>query len=104
MKINVLVKWVSLKIFPNIKSHCCVFGKHSLHHVQNFNENLFDDFCRCVFCPGGIKLSKLWALKNPLDLRIDPLQKGGDDEYHPTRLFSLGQWPGQFSFSLSLNK
>jgi len=27
------------------------------------------------------------------------------DEYHPTGLFSLGKWPGQFSFfSLSLNK
>ena len=88
----------------NISKHkiplSCVFGKHSLHDVHNFNENLFDDFCRCVFDLGGIKLSKLWALKNPLDLRTYPLQEGGDDEYHPTGLFSLGQWPGQFSFFL----
>jgi len=28
----------------------------------------------------------------------------GIDEYHPTGLFSLGQWSGPFSFSLSLNK
>jgi len=63
-------------------SSSCVFRKHSLHDIQNFNENLFDDFCRCVFDPGGIKLSMLWALKNHLDLRTDPLQEGGDDEYH----------------------
>jgi len=65
---------------------------------------LFDDYYIHIFDPGGIKLSKLWALKNPLDLRTDPLQEGGDDEYHPIGLFSLGQWPGPFSFSLSLNK
>ena len=37
----------------NISKHkislSCVFGKHRLHDVQNFNENLFDDFCRCFF-------------------------------------------------------
>jgi len=76
----------------NISKHkcplSCVFGKHSLHEVQNFNENLFDDFCRCVFDPIGTKFLKLWALKNPLDLKTDPLQEGGDDEYHPTGLFN----------------
>ena len=77
-----------MSLIENISKHksslSCVFGKHSLHDVQNFNENLFDDFCRCVFDPGGTKLLKLWALKNPIDLRTDPLQEGGDDEYHPT--------------------
>jgi len=79
-------------------------NKYTLHGIQNFNKNLFNDFCICVFDLGGIKLLKLWALKNPLDLRTDPLQEGGDDEYHPTGLFNLGQWLGPFSFSLSLNK
>jgi len=57
-----------------------------LHGPQNFNKNLFDDFCRCIFYPGGIKLPMLWALKNPLDLRTYPLQEGGDDGNHPKGL------------------
>jgi len=61
----------------------CVLKEYTLHGIQYFNKNLFDDSCRSVFDPGGIKLSKLWALKKPLDLRTDPLQEGGDDEYHP---------------------
>jgi len=44
-------------------------------------EKLFDDYCIHIFYPRGIKLLKLWALKNPLDLRTNPLQEGGDDEY-----------------------
>ena len=62
---------------------------------RKVTEKLFDDYYIHIFDPGGIKLSKLWALKNPLDMRTYPLQEGGDDEYHPIGLFSLGQWPGQ---------
>jgi len=44
---------------------------------------LFDDYCKYIFDPGGTKLQLLWALKNPLDLRTNPLQEGGDDESTP---------------------
>jgi len=57
--------------------------KFTLHGIQNFNEILFDDYCRYIFDPGGIQLLMLWALINLLDLRTDPLKEGGDDEYHP---------------------
>ena len=58
-----------------------ILRKYTLHGIQNFNKNLFDDSCICVFDPRRKRLSKLWA-KKPLDLRTDPLQEGGDDEYH----------------------
>ena len=99
MKINVLVKWVSLKIFPNIKSHCHVSSENIVYMMSKILMKIYSMiFVDVFFYPRGIKLSKLWALKNPLYLRTDPLQEGGYDEYHPTGLFSLGQWPGQFSF------
>jgi len=70
----------------NISKHkspfSCVFRKHSLHDIHNFNENLFDDLGICVFDLGGTRLSKLWVLNNSLDLRTDPLQEGGDDDNH----------------------
>jgi len=47
---------------------------------------LFDDYCIHIIDPGGIQFLMLWALKKPLDLRTDPFQEGGDDEYHPKRL------------------
>jgi len=37
----------------------------------------------------------LWAFNNPLDLRTDPFQGGGDDVI-PIRLIALGQRLGLF--------
>jgi len=31
----------------------CVLRKYTLHSIQIFNKNLFDDSCKCVFDPGG---------------------------------------------------
>jgi len=34
VKINVLVKWVSLNIFPNIKSHCHVSSENIVYMMS----------------------------------------------------------------------
>jgi len=44
------------------------------------------------------------VLKNQVKYLIKTCARFTSDEYHPTGLFSLSQWPGPFSFSLSLNK
>ena len=61
--------------------------KYILLPFQKVTEKLFDDYCIHNFDLGGIQLLMLWALKKPLDLRTNPFQEGGDDEYHPKGLF-----------------
>jgi len=61
--------------------------KYLLLPSWKVTEKLFDDYCIHIFDPGGIHLYCCGALKKPLDLSTDPFQEGGDDEYHPKRLF-----------------
>jgi len=70
-------------VFKHKSPSSCIFRKYTLHGIQNFNEILFDDYCRYIFDLGGIQLLMLWALINLLDMRTDPFEEGGDDEYHP---------------------
>jgi len=64
-------------LIENVSKHksssSCVFRKYSLHGIQDFNTIMFDDYYRYIFDPGGINLPMMWTLKNPLDLRTDPL-------------------------------
>ena len=53
--------------------------QYILHGLYDFIEIMFDDYCRYIFDPSGTQLQLLWALKKPFDLRLDPLQEGGDD-------------------------
>jgi len=47
--------------------------KYIMLSFRKVTEKLFDDYYIHIFDPSGIKFSKLWALKNPLDMRTDPL-------------------------------
>jgi len=85
-------------VFKHNSPSSCIFTKYTLHEIQNFNEILFDDYCRYIFDPGGSQLLMLWALINLLDLRTDLLQEGGDDEYHP-KASQLGPLARPISFN-----
>ena len=58
-------------VFKHKSPSSCIFTKYTLYGIQNFNEILFDEYCRYIFDPGGIQLLMLWALINLLDLRTD---------------------------------
>ena len=70
--------------FSKLKSPSShIFCQSLLHGLYSFNAIIFYDYCIYVFDPGGTKFWLLWALKNPLDLRTNPIQEGGDDTSTP---------------------
>jgi len=87
-------------VFKHKSPSSCIFTKYTLHGIQNFNEIIFDDYCRYIFDPRGIQLLMLWALINLVNLRTDPLKEGGHDEYHPKASW-LGPLARPISFLIS---
>ena len=72
------VGWMSpFSIFKSLFSH--IAQSIILHCHYDFNAILFDDYFRYVFDPGGTINLVAVSFTNPLDLRTDPLQEGGDD-------------------------
>ena len=77
-----------------------ILSPYLMHGLYDFIVILFDDYCKYVFDPGGtFKSGCCEPLTNPLDLRTDPLQEGGDNVI-PTRPIAWAISQAHFSYFL----
>jgi len=88
-------------MFSNIKAHRHVSSENIVCMISKILMKIYLMIFACVFDPGGIKLSKLWALKKPLDLMTDLFKRKGMMNV-TLKGYSIGPTPRPIPFNFLL--